>query len=173
MGLPPDRLMSMKANFRMLKLIPLLAILWSVPGLSAHAGGTVPDKRLIGQWHGENQFYGMSRVEITKKKVAIQSVTTALNISADGKVTGHVGGAELSECVVKANRGWIGRMLHLKTDFIIRGKVVGAVAAGSEGGTHTISAPFNLKDHRIAGSMFVIRGPFTYPYPFLKLQLSH
>jgi hypothetical protein len=113
----------------------------------------------------------MSRAEITEHKVEVQDVETVLNISADGSVSGRVGGAGLSDCVVEANRGWFGRLLHIKTDFIIRGQVVGAVAPGSESGTHTINAPFNLDGMRMAGSVFVVRA-FTYPYPFLKLRLS-
>jgi hypothetical protein len=100
-----------------------------------------------------------------------QGVETVLHISADGKVTGQVGGAELSDCVVDANRGWFGRLLNIKTDFIIRGKIIGAVAIGSESGTNTINAPFNLLDSRIKGTIFITH-PFTYPYPFLGLRLS-
>ena len=163
----------MSTNLRMTRLLAALAILLPVLTSSANAGATVPDKSLIGQWHGQNHFFGISRKEIVEKKVAIQYVETKLEISADGKVTGHVGRAELSGCVVEANRGWCGRLLHIKTDFIIRGKIVGAVAPGSEGGIHSISAPFNLNGSRVVGSMFVIHGAFTYPYPFLSLRLSH
>jgi hypothetical protein len=94
-----------------------------------------------------------------------------LHISADGKATGRIGGAELTNCVVVVNRGWFGRRLHLWTDFIIRGQIVGAVTPGSESGTHPINAPFNFDGTRIGGSMFVIY-PVKYPYPFLSLRLS-
>src|ERR1039457_1057521 len=94
-----------------------------------------------------------------------------LHISADGSVTGRAGGAELSECVVEVNRGWFARLLHIKDDFIIRGKIIGAVAVGSESGTNTINAPFNLPEGRIKGTMFITH-PLTYPYPFLSLRLS-
>jgi hypothetical protein len=113
----------------------------------------------------------MSREEITMKKVKIQDIDTEVNIVADGRVTGHVGGAEFEGCVVQGNRSWLGRLLHIKTDFIIRGKIGGAVVPDSEGGTHSINAPFNLTDTGIVGSIFVIR-TFSYPYPFLRLRLS-
>ena len=159
-------------NLRIAKVMATLAILLPVLTSWADASATVPDKSLIGRWHGQNHFFGMSRKEIVEKKVAIQYVETKLEISANGKVTGRVGGAELSGCVVEANRGWFGRLLHIKTDFIIRGKIVGAVAPGSEAGIHSISAPFNLNGPHVVGSMFVIHGAFTYPYPFLSLRLS-
>lgn len=159
----------MNISRRITKLIIMFAIVLPVSTLLATETATVSD--LAGQWSGKSRFSGISYEEATQKKVVAQDVEAVLHISADGKVTGRVGGAELKDCVVAANRGWFGRLLHIKTDFIIRGNIIGAVALGSESGTHTINAPFNLDGTRIAGSLFVIHA-FTYPYPFLKLQLS-
>jgi hypothetical protein len=150
-----------------------LAVLSSVLTSYAGEGAVVPDQRLVGQWHGQNEFYGMSYQEIKGNKVAIQNVETSFNISTNGSVTGRVGGARLSECVVMVNRGWLGRLLHIETDFIIRGMVVGTVAPGSDDGTNDINAPFNFKGPRIKGTVFSVRGPFTYPYPILNLRLEH
>jgi len=80
-------------------------------------------------------------------------------------------GAELTNCIVAVNRGWLGRQLHLWADFIIRGQIVGAVAPGSESGIHPINAPFNYDGTGISGSMFVTY-PVKYPYPFFSLRLS-
>ena len=63
-------------------------------------------------------------------------------------------------------------MLHLKTDYIIRGKIVGRVSSRSEDGVHVISAPLNLDGDELSGSVFVIRGALYYPYPFMKLRLA-
>ncbi|MDR3457069.1 MAG: hypothetical protein P4N60_06455 [Verrucomicrobiae bacterium] len=65
------------------------------------------------------------------------------------------------------------RVLHIETDFIIRGNIVGPVAPGSESGSHPINAPFNLnvEGTQIGGTTFVIY-PAKYPYPFLHLGLS-
>jgi len=163
----------MKTKPRPGLFIIALAMLSSV--LTSHAveGAAVPDLRLVGKWHGQNEFYGMSYQEITGKKVAIQNVEIAFNISTNGSVTGRVGGAKLNECVVTANRGWLGRLLHIETDFIIRGKVVGAVVSGSNDGTNIIDAPLNLDGASIKGTIFAVRGPFTYPYPILNLRLEH
>lgn len=162
---------------RLLKIIIVGALLWPVLmawpliSLFAKPGVAVPDQRLVGQWRGQNRFHGMSYNEIVKKKVVTQNVETVINIAADGKVTGHIGGAELHECVVTANRGWIGRHLHIMTDFIIRGDVSGAVVPGSDSGTHVINAPFNLKGPGLSGTVFVIH-PVTYPYPILGLHVD-
>jgi len=141
------------------------------PAFVLPAAGTATVSDLKGQWHGKNRFTGISYEEAAQKKITPQEVEVVLNISSDGKVTGRVGGAELTNCVVTVNRGWFGRRLHLWTDFIIRGQIVGPVASGSESGIHPINAPFNFDGTRISGSMFAIH-PVKYPYPFFSLHLN-
>jgi len=126
---------------------------------------------LAGQWRGRSQFTGISYKEATQKKIAPQDVEIVLSISADGRASGRLGGAELNGWAVEANRGWLARLLHIKSDFIIRGQIVGAVIPGSVGGNHPINAPFHVDGTRIVGTVFVIY-PIKYPYPFLSLRLS-
>ena len=159
----------MNTNPRLPALLPILAIVLSASTLCAADIATIPD--LAGQWHGQSRFTGISYAEATQKQVAAQQVELVLRISTDGKVTGRFGGAELTNCVVEENRGWLGRLLHLKTDFLIRGQISGPVAPGSESGTHPINAPFNVTDARIGGTVFVVY-PVKYPYPFLSLKLG-
>ena len=159
----------MNTNPRITTLLTMLAILLPAFTLLASETATISD--LAGQWHGKSRFTGISYEEATQKKIAPKDVETVLHISADGKATGRIGGAELTNCVVAVNRGWLGRRLHLWTDFIIRGQIVGAVAPGSKSETHPINAPFNFDGTRISGSMFVIY-PVKYPYPFFSLRLS-
>jgi len=147
----------------------MLAFLLPACSLLATEPATVSD--LAGEWHGTNHFSGINYEEATQKKIGAKDVQAILHISADGKVTGRIGGAELTNCIVALNRGWFGRRFHLWTDFIIRGQVVGAVASGSEGGIHPINAPFNFDGTGISGSMFAIY-PVKYPYPFFSLRLS-
>jgi hypothetical protein len=163
------RVTAMKINLRIITLFAMLAIL--LPNFTLLASETATISDLAGQWHGKSRFTGISYEEATKKTIAPQDIETMLHISADGKVTGQIGGAELTNCVVTVNRGWFGRRLHLWSDFIIRGKIIGAVAPGSESGTHRINAPFNSDSARIDGSVFVVY-PVKYPYPFFSLQLS-
>jgi len=133
---------------------------------------SAPDSRLVGRWQGTDRYFGLSYEEGSASQGRAQYVEANLTISADGTVEGRIGGADLSACRIEANRGWFGRMLHIKTDFIIRGKMVGRVSANSEIGTHTISVPLDLDGDQIDGSVFVIRGALSYPYPFLKLRLA-
>jgi hypothetical protein len=156
-------------NTRTTIFLTVLAILALTFTLLATETATVSD--LANQWHGKSRFTGISYEEATQKKIAPQDVETVLHITTDGKVTGRIGGAELTNCIVAVNRGWFGRRLHLWTDFIIRGQISGAIAPGSETGIHPINAPFNVDGTRMSGSLFVIY-PVKYPYPFLSLRLS-
>ena len=162
----------MRIQIGNVRLIVFVAIL--VPLLSSCGNGsaTISDQRLAGDWQGKSRFTGISYQEATQKKIAPQQVEMNLHIAADGTVTGRVGGATLSDGLVESNRGWLGRKLNIKTDFIIRGRLIGSVAAGSANETNTINAPFNLPNGRMKGTLFIIR-PFVYPYPILSLQLNH
>jgi len=160
---------AMKSTLRIIAWLALLVL--SLPAAPLRAAETPTGSVLAGQWRGKSCFTGISYEEATHQKVPRQDVETVLNISPDGTVTGRVGGAELSNGRVAANRGWLGRMLSVKTDFIIRGQVVGAVVPGSESGTHAINAPFNVAGSRMVGTLFVVY-PIKYPYPFLSLRLS-
>ncbi len=133
---------------------------------------SIPDSRLVGRWQGTDRYFGLSYEEGLAARGQAQEVEVNLTISPDGTVGGRIGGAELSTCRLEANRGWLGRMLQVKTDFIIHGKMVGRVSANSEIGTHTISVPLDLDGNLLDGSVFVMRGGLSYPYPFLKLRLT-
>src|SRR6185369_15763160 len=153
------------------KLISLALLFVAAASLTLQAGETtVPDPRLMGQWRGTGHFNGINYNEAAQKKVAGQNIEIVL-ILTNGTVTGRIGGAEFNQCRATANRGWLGRLLHIKTDFVIHGEIVGAITPDSELGTHSISAPFNLVDNHVTGTVFLV-GPVKYPYPFLKLQLS-
>lgn len=131
----------------------------------------VPDSQLVGTWQGHSRFTGISYEESTTNKVTPTTVEMTLQITSDGKVTGKFGGAKLTDCQVMANRGWVGRHLNLWSDFIIRGRLEGAIAPGSEGGIHEISIPFNLENYGLHGTVFR-QQPWRYPYPFLNLKLE-
>lgn len=159
----------MKTISRTIGVVAALATLMPIFTTSAAKPVSVAD--LGGSWNGHSRFKGISFQEATQKGAEAQGVEVSLKISADGKVTGRVGRAELQGWAVEANRGWLGRLLHMKTNFVITGKLAGAVIPGSEAGTHAIKIPITFDGSRITGSIFAVY-PLAYPYPFLRLQLS-
>ena len=155
-----------------LALLALCAVLHQASLRAQSPGPAVPDPALLGSWHGTDHFFGLNAKEASPDRAGTPFVETALTISAEGKVEGHVGGAQLEDCVLNPNRGWLGRLLHIKTDYILQGKIVGSVCPGSEGGVHDIRAPFDREGDRLDGSIFVMPGTLASPYPFLRLQLE-
>ena len=153
----------------MLAVLAAIVATLSVLTLTAAETATVAD--LTGQWQGESRFTGISYQEATQKKILPQQVRIVVQIANDGKVTGQVGGAELSGTVAVANRGWFGRLLHNKTNFIIAGKIVGAVAAGSDAAARPVKLPLTFAGGQITGGVFAVY-PIKYPYPFLSLRLN-
>jgi len=159
---------SMKTSLRLIASV-VLVVLLSILTLPAADTSTVAD--LTGQWHGKSRFTGINYDEAKQKQITPLVVNIALQISSDGTVTGQVGGAKLSGSVSAVNRGFFGRLFRLKTNFVIEGKVVGAVAMGSEDGTHLVKLPFTFADQHIGGSLFATY-TIKYPYPFLNIQLN-
>jgi hypothetical protein len=99
-----------------------------------------------------------------------------LVVPPSGEITGQVGDARLVAGRLEVNRGAVGRMLDMKTDYIIVGKLVGPIIAsekitrgevkmplnwtGSEfqGGVNTDGWKFGGKDHMVlAASQLVLR----------------
>ncbi len=89
--------------------LTLLLTTWDV------AAETVVSPAMIGDWQGN------ARIIVTWCQQRVLPVD--LDIHADGNVTGKVGDATLTKGRLQRNRGWVGRKLDLKTDYIIAGKL--------------------------------------------------
>jgi len=164
-----DRIVCMKINQLKFAVLALTVATMCVFTSTAAETPTVSD--VTGQWHGESQFTGISFNEAKRKKIQPQKIRIELQISTVGKVTGRLGDAELSGTVSEANRGWFGHLLRMKTNFIIEGKIVGAVAAGSDDQSRPVKIPFTFAGGQISGSVFAVY-PIKYPYPFLNVRLN-
>jgi hypothetical protein len=76
-----------------------------------------------------------------------------LEIPPSGVVTGQVGDARLVAGRLETNRGPVGRMLNIKTDYIIVGKLEGPIIA-SEGITRPgVKMPLNWTGSEFRGSV--------------------
>lgn len=71
-----------------------------------------------------------------------------LRVERDGAVFGVFGKEQVYKAKITANRTWVGRVLHWRTDYIITGQV----------GQNRFSAPFNIRDTRIETSFFISKG---------------
>lgn len=83
------------------------------------------------------------------------SVFVSLSISSNQQVTGTVGNAVFEGCEVYQNRGWFSRKLHIKTDFLIRGRLNGTTFSRDSILQKNISIPFNIENDELKGSLFL------------------
>jgi hypothetical protein len=75
-----------------------------------------------------------------------QQGATRIDITADGTVSGRFEQLPIREAQLKPNRTWVGRRLHLRTDYRIAGRL-------DDG--RRLSAPLRMEGDVLKGSMFI------------------
>jgi hypothetical protein len=135
--------------------------------------GWEPSPELTGKWQGKSEVFAAFKKGEYPSHVPADSILLVLKINPDGLVEGQVGEAKLVNCRIEKNRGWFGRMLHIKTDFIITdGKISGKIAAGDMETERSFTLPFNIVNGELTGSVMILR-PWTYPEPmFPRVKLK-
>ena len=122
----------------------LILIGISVGGTFAQAAEKVA-ATMTGHWEGRAQV-----IVIWCRQT---NLTVALDIREDGTVTGKVGDATLSKGRLKKNRGWLGRKLNVKTDYIIVGELEGAILAREGIKRSQVKLPLNFRGGTFVGSL--------------------
>jgi hypothetical protein len=138
-----------------------LLILVSIAAFTACNEWTIPDS-LPGLYTGkehviiryENGGQFIFRDEYAQVSLLIDSV---------GHVTGMVGEATFEQCNVLQNRGWIGRQIGIKTDFLIKGSLQGYTFPKDTLFNKNISIPFNIVNGELKGSLFMIKNGESIP----------
>ena len=158
--------------------ICLLAVFTVVALLMASCGATPiaqVEAPLLGTWHGESMVRPpISFVPPPTETPRPPEVTVDIDITIheDASVTGTVGGAELKDCVLKRNRGDLGRSLNVASDYIIMdGYLDGPVIPGDEELRKDFTIPFNLVDDHMQGSVMWLKDR-KYPFPLLRVDLE-
>jgi hypothetical protein len=123
--------------------VPMLALFLS--GAHLHAVESIVTPAMIGHWEGN--------ARIVASWCHQTNLAVALDIHADGSVTGKIGDATLIEGHFAANRGWLGRELNLATDYIITGNLDGAIIAAEGIKRDKIYIPLNFKDNVFVGGI--------------------
>ena len=113
--------------------------------LSVRAGENVPTPAMVGHWQGN--------ARIVVNWCQQRGLPIALDIRPDGSVTGKIGDAALRQGHFQRNRGWVGRKLNVKTDYIITGKLSGPIVA-AEGITRSgVKIPLNFVGRTFVGGV--------------------
>jgi len=107
--------------------------------------GQLPNAGMIGTWSGHGQVV----VNWTDQP----SIHVRLVILVDGSVSGRVGDANLTNGRITMNRGPIGRFLHIKTDYIVSGQLVGPVIAAAHIQRDAVKLPLNWNGSAFTGAL--------------------
>jgi hypothetical protein len=131
----------------------------------------VPDS-LVGTWQGKCKIY----LPVSKNPELAQeerdTIDVEITIQKDGSVQGKVGSAEMVNCHFRRNRGWFGRWLNIKTDFIIKGGYLkGSLYKTDTVQVKTFTLPFNIINGKMRGSVMQTF-KWKYPFPLVKILLS-
>jgi hypothetical protein len=114
-----------------------------------HSGATqttaITTAAMAGSWGGEAQI----AVNWTTQR----TLRVHLSFDPDGRATGTIGDAVLRNGRVEPNRTALGRALHVKTDWIVRGDLDGDVIKAE--GIHRpgVTLPLNFVDDHFEGSV--------------------
>jgi hypothetical protein len=140
----------------------LVAVVYSMSEFSIN--WTVPST-LVGDWTGKQKVRVRFKNGLMKYSFlpASDSINLSITFKEDGSVAGSLGNATFTGCSVSKNRGWIGRKLHLFSDFGITGSLKGAIFTGDTLVDKLIMLPINLSDNKISGTIFQKDGADIYP----------
>lgn len=120
--------------------------------LSSCAGNQEVMPGIVGHWQGSG------KIIVTWCQQT--NLPLALEIKGDGTVTGKVGDATLTKGRFRRNRGWLGRRLHIKTDYIITGSLEGPIVA-TEGIVRSgVKMPVNYSAGKLVGGMHTTGSKF-------------
>jgi hypothetical protein len=129
---------------RRVRLVALIVAVSLIPAAGLSQSRATRDS-MTGVWCGSARIVVDWAIE--------KNLGVRLEIPPSGVVTGQVGDARLVAGRLEANRGPVGRMLNIKTDYIIVGKLEGPIIA-SEGITRPgVKMPLNWTGSEFRGSV--------------------
>jgi hypothetical protein len=133
---------------------------------------TIPPE-LVGAWTDSTEVFAEFKKGEYPSTYPEDWLRLDIQIFADGRLEGRVGQAILVGCRLKKNRGALGRMLNIRTDYIIRGGVLqGRLTPNDAEIKRSFTIPFNNVDGTLKGGLMVLK-PWKYPYPlFPRLNLK-
>ena len=107
--------------------------------------GQLPDPRMIGTWSGSGDVV----VNWTKQR----TIHVRVIILPDGSVSGEIGDARLTNGRLSTNRGAIGRLLNIKTDYIVEGKLRGPVISAEHMQRDEVKMPLMWSGSEFSGGL--------------------
>ena len=129
---------------RRIRLVALIAAASVLPAAGSSQSRATRDS-MTGVWCGSARIV----VDWTRQ----QNLGVRLEIPPSGAVTGQVGDARLIAGRLDANRGAVGRMLNIRTDYIIVGKLEGPIIASERITRSGVKIPVDWTGSEFRGSV--------------------
>lgn len=123
----------------------LLGAMGLVAMLSIGATAQVATPAVIGRWGGVADI----AVNWTKERTLPINIV----IGANDQVTGTIGDATLARGRLIRNRGWLGRVMQIKTDYIIEADLDGPIFRAENVRRDMVQIPFDVRDGKLVGSV--------------------
>jgi hypothetical protein len=124
-------------------IVGFLIVIFGVDRYAVSAEQFAPE--MTGAWAGEARI----AVNWTKERI----LRVAVTIQPDGSVSGTIGDATLRNGRFETNRTAIGRALHIKTDWIIRGSLDGDVIKAEGIRREGVMVPLNFLSGHFEGGV--------------------
>ncbi len=110
-----------------------------------------PAPSFAGEWRGTARIWMPNQTQLP--------LPLHLTIEADGTVGGTMGQARV-KARFEWNRSWLGRALHLRSDYVIIGEVSGFALGPAAGQQEKLSIPLQAEATYLRGAVFIgKRGP--------------
>jgi hypothetical protein len=126
--------------FQLLAACSCLVLAWTIP-----VAGQLVTQGMAGDWRGQGEIV----VNWTRQK----EILVQLSISPDGTVQGTIGDAALTGGRLTRNRGWLGRALDIKTDYIITGRLQNCLIAAEGVCRDSVKIPLNWSEGHFTGGL--------------------
>lgn len=112
---------------------------------AAVGSAQVARPEMVGHWKGDAQIF----VDWTRTK----TLTVDIFIGRDDRVTGKIGDAYLIDGRFARNRGWLMQRLGWRTDYLIDGRLNGAVIAAENIRREGVMLPLDWNGDRFEGGV--------------------
>ena len=123
-----------------------------------------PAPAYAGEWRGTARIWMPDQTQLT--------LPLHVMIDSDGTVRGSMGQARV-KARFEWNRSWLGRALHLRSDYVIIGEVSGFAKGPAAGQQETLSIPLESEGTYLRGAVFVgKRGPSQISLFLVRRQES-
>ncbi|HPG41713.1 MAG TPA: hypothetical protein PLP19_20660 [bacterium] len=155
-----------------IKIVVMMSVIL-LAALPLSVSAWQPDSVVIGTWSGTAEIFAPFKKGEYPSPYPEDYMEIVITVDENGNVTGHVGDAVFTNCVVTKNRGWLCKKLNWRSDYIVtHGTLDGPIVPADQETKRDFTIPFNIVDGKLHGG-FMLKEPWHYPYPMLpRLNLE-